>query len=173
MRRLSPMKISELFTLQYDYWSSKPELARNGGVPYPDTNYAAYITDPEKPATVALYEATLRYYPLKLSQIVLGDGLRAYFECHMPRPALKVDVRYTRSEIYKEQKRLLCDRDDRVGEFSIIPAWNLAQLTVAVHLMDLIPDPNRTGVPLAVTDGFLGTPHQFEQALKNWGVHKI
>jgi hypothetical protein len=172
MRNLSPLKISELFSLQYEFWSSAPELSRNGGVPYPDTNHVVYAQNPTGQATVLLYEGTLRYYPLKLSQIVLGNGLGAYFNCHLPRPASRIDVRYGREDLIQEQKFLLHELKTTDFESSIIPAWNRAQVTAAIHLMDLVPEPQRTGVPDYVMNGFLGHPTNFEKSMARWGVYK-
>lgn len=172
MRRPNPSKISELLEIQYDIWSSIPELKRNGGVPYPDTNHVVYVQNPMGQATVLLCEGTLRYYPLKLSQIVLGNGLGAYFNCHLPRPAMAVDIRYARNDLMRERTFLSNELKASDLESSIIPAWNRAQVTAAIHLMDLIPDPKRTGVPAYVMDGFMGHPSDFEKAIRQWGVYR-
>ncbi len=153
------MKASR-FDLKHAY--DLPAIGR--GIPDPSKPLILSVNHPVHAATVDLLEGSLRYYRLELSDILLGDRLRAHFNVHFLGNAYPVAVRYDRGEIETQDRYLRAFLDEPLA------AWNLIQLRSAMYFMDHA-SPSGRAVDLQTIERFGASPTDFYRLMQDKGMN--
>lgn len=108
--------------------------------------------------SVELLPGLLSYYPLKLSDILRREQLRAHFDFYCSNYLNPLPTCFTRDELNVRERELMAFADEPVA------AWNLVQLRVAGLLIDNAPK-NGRAVSSETIRAVQHSPQQFYAAL--------
>jgi hypothetical protein len=137
-----------------DFTTARAYVAGQGHMPAP----AKPLVIPEQKTpnspVVELFEGSLRYYPLKLSDILLGEKLRAYFDFWCADREHPLTTCFDRQQLDIREKELLAFAYEPVAE------WNLIQIHVAKKFIDYAPLHGRA-ISLEALGNFQKDPHHF------------
>lgn len=150
-----------LFVLQEQFHSAQADYKATDGMPLPLAELILAGDHPAYTPSVNLLEGSLRYYPLRLESVRLGDKLRAHFECYTLGMDYPVSVRMERGLLQKEAKMLECFPLEPVA------SWNLIQVRAGLAFRELVPS-GRHGLHYSLIDAFHETPKALEQAFSKW-----
>lgn len=154
--------VNALLLLQRQYRGAQHELR---GVSRPSPQSPVHVADVSKPASIEFFEGSLRYYPLELTDICLGNALYARFNGYA-EGGIVMPLRYDHTDLKKEEQFL---RHEGKAAPDVITGWNAIQVSAALTFMKLLPLKPKTGVAQHVVESF-GTdkPDDFRQKVTGW-----
>lgn len=145
--------------LEPDFTAAHACVPGEGYMPMPMKPLVIPAQNAPNNPVVELFEGSLRYYPLKLSDILRGDKLRAYFDFWCVGREDPLPTCFDRKQLDVREKELLVFAYEPVAE------WNLIQIQAAKKFIDDAPLQGRA-VSLATLGAFQEDPHIYYAGMK-------